>query len=48
VLYKCGWSPFDGHTFQSRIESTWVNGYLAWDGKQVRTPRGMRLRFKRR
>jgi dihydroorotase len=48
VLYKCGWSPFDGHTFQSRIESTWVNGYLAWDGKQVRTPRGVRLRFKRR
>lgn len=36
VMYKCGWSPFEGHQFASSIEATWVNGELAWDGSQVR------------
>ncbi len=26
LLYKCGWSPFEGHTFKSVIDSTFVNG----------------------
>lgn len=30
ILYKCGWSPFEGHTFRGKIESTLVNGNLAW------------------
>lgn len=48
VLSKCGWSPFEGTTFRSRIASTWVNGELAWDGeKLVGTPRGRRLEFAR-
>jgi dihydroorotase len=48
VLSKCGWSPFEGMTFRSRIASTWVNGQLAWDGaKLVGTPNGQRLRFTR-
>ncbi|HTM71414.1 MAG TPA: dihydroorotase, partial [Luteimonas sp.] len=48
VLSKCGWSPFEGMTFRSRIASTWVNGVLAWDGaKLVGTPNGQRLRFDR-
>ena len=48
VLSKCGWSPFEGTTFRSRIASTWVNGHLAWDGRQlVGGPRGMRLAFDR-
>lgn len=48
VLSKCGWSPFEGRTFRSRIASTWVNGALAWDGTQlVGTPGGMRLAFDR-
>ena len=48
VLSKCGWSPFEGRTFRSRIASTWVNGRLAWDGAQlVGEPRGMRLEFDR-
>jgi len=34
-LYKCGWTPFDGHTFQSAISATFVNGTLMYDGKQV-------------
>lgn len=25
-LYKCGWTPFDGHTFSAKIMATWVNG----------------------
>ncbi|MEH6415852.1 dihydroorotase [Pseudomonas sp. CGJS7] len=48
VLSKCGWSPFEGRTFRSRIASTWVNGVLAWDGaKLVGTPNGQRLAFDR-
>lgn len=30
VLYKCGWSPFEGTTFKSRITHTFVNGSLAY------------------
>ncbi|KLJ02086.1 dihydroorotase [Luteimonas sp. FCS-9] len=48
VLSKCGWSPFEGTTFRSRIASTWVNGRLAWDGTQlVGEPAGQRLAFAR-
>ena len=48
VLSKCGWSPFEGMTFRSRIASTWVNGLQVWDGsKLVGTPQGQRLRFAR-
>lgn len=48
VLSKCGWSPFEGMTFQSRIASTWVNGQLAWDGTHVvGEPAGQRLGFNR-
>ncbi|HEU4773753.1 MAG TPA: dihydroorotase, partial [Lysobacter sp.] len=43
VLSKCGWSPFEGRTFHSRIASTWVNGVLAWDGTRlVGSPQGQR------
>ncbi|MGQ0502175.1 MAG: dihydroorotase [Panacagrimonas sp.] len=45
VLYKVGWSPIEGVTLPGRIAATWVNGHLAWDGKQVSTPQGQRLRF---
>ena len=48
VLSKCGWSPFEGRTFHSRIASTWVNGVLAWDGERlVGGPTGQRLAFAR-
>jgi dihydroorotase len=48
VLSKCGWSPFEGTSFRSRIASTWVNGALAWDGAAlVGTPTGRRLEFAR-
>jgi dihydroorotase len=48
VLSKCGYSPFEGTTFHSRIAATWVNGRMAWNGEQlVGTPRGERLTFDR-
>ena len=48
VLSKCGWSPFEGSTFHSRIGRTWVNGVLAWDGNAlVGGPQGARLAFDR-
>jgi len=48
LLYKCGWSPFEGQRFRARVEKTWVNGRLVYsDGKVDRTSRGERLIFDR-
>jgi dihydroorotase len=45
LLYKCGWSPFEGHRFAASIAATWVNGALAWDGNKVLAPKGQRLQL---
>ncbi len=48
LLYKCGWSPFEGQTFRSRVLRTWVNGQVAYaEGQVDRTVRGMRALFNR-
>ena len=48
VLSKCGWSPFEGITFRSTVDATWVNGHLAWhDGKLDDRQLGQRLEFAR-
>lgn len=48
VLSKCGWSPFEGTRFSSRVAATFVNGELAWDGQRlVGEPQGRRLVFAR-
>ena len=48
VLYKCGWSPFEGQEFQSKVSRTWVNGNLVYDqGKLNNDTRGSRLLFNR-
>ncbi|MBP8823536.1 MAG: dihydroorotase [Flavobacteriales bacterium] len=48
ILYKCGWSPYEGQHFRSRVLRTWVNGQLAYaDGQVDRTVRGMRATFNR-
>jgi len=48
ILYKCGWSPFEGITFAASIHSTFVNGILAYaDGKIQATQAGQRLTFDR-
>ncbi len=31
ILYKCGWSPFEGVSFGSKVVRTFVNGHLAYD-----------------
>ena len=47
-LYKCGWSPFDGHTFESQITHTFVNGHLAYEnGKLSMERNAKRLTFER-
>lgn len=48
LLYKCGWSPFEGQRFGSRVVRTWVNGRAVFaDGAVDRSVRGQRLRFDR-
>lgn len=48
ILSKCGWSPFEGHTFSSTIVHTLVSGNLAYtDGKIVEVGTGHRLLFNR-
>ena len=48
LLYKCGWSPFEGVTFSNKIISTFVNGELVFDGEKiVSDQKGMRLLFNR-
>lgn len=48
ILYKCGWSPFEGVTFSSRITHTFVNGHLAYaHGSIDDSVRGKRLTFNR-
>ena len=47
VLSKCGWSPFEGRRFRSRIHATIVNGDVAYERAQVNdTVRGRRLAFR--
>jgi dihydroorotase len=48
LFYKCGWSPFEGETFHSKVEKTFVNGHLAYqDGVFDETSLGKRLEFSR-
>jgi len=48
LLYKCGWSPFEGTAFQSKISRTFVNGHLMYDqGKFNDTIKGKRITFNR-
>lgn len=48
ALYKCGWSPWEGHTFQSTVMGTLVNGELKyWQGQFADFTPGQRLTFDR-
>jgi dihydroorotase len=47
ILYKCGWSPFDGTRFDASVVQTWVNGNLVYDNGQFdESVRGQRLLFE--
>tara|TARA_B110000014_G_C20114674_1_gene588297 strand:+ start:1326 stop:2657 length:1332 start_codon:yes stop_codon:yes gene_type:complete len=48
VSYFCGWSPFEGDTFNSKIVSTFVNGNLVYsEGKILESNKGVQLEFNR-
>lgn len=48
LLYKCGWSPYEGTTFNASIAKTFVSGHLVYDnGVFNETKKGERLSFKR-
>jgi dihydroorotase len=46
ILYKCGWSAFEGYHFRSYVCKTWVNGNLVYDnGSFAEKNHGMMLLF---
>jgi dihydroorotase len=48
ILYKCGWSIFEGQQFQSQITHTFVNGHLAYqNGHFDESIKGKRMTFDR-
>ena len=49
VYSKCGWTPFAGFVFRSRVRATFVNGTLMYrDGEFLANEPAMALRFDRR
>jgi dihydroorotase len=48
VLYKCGWSPFEGTTFKSAVTHTFVNGTLVYNNGDISKEKvAKRLTFNR-
>ena len=48
ILYKCGWSPFEGTTFSSSVTHTFVNGVLMYhEGIFNDDVKGKRITFNR-
>lgn len=48
IYYKCGWSPFEGHTFPANITHTIVSGHLAYEnGQFFEEKKGERILFER-
>lgn len=46
ILYHCGWSPFEGTTFDNSVITTWVNGNKVYDNEHIdESVRGQRLIF---
>ncbi|MFZ9201448.1 MAG: dihydroorotase [Opitutales bacterium] len=47
LLYKCGWSPLEGHTFGCSVAMTVVNGNVAYEDGKLRpdAPMGRALEF---
>ncbi|MEN9399292.1 MAG: hypothetical protein RL632_393 [Bacteroidota bacterium] len=46
IIYQCGWSPFEGHTFPYRVSKTFVNGNLVYsNGSLIEHSLGERLLF---
>jgi dihydroorotase len=54
ILYKCGWSPFEGQAFHSRVAVTLVNGRPVYEWNEPEKQHlftegtsGMRLQYDR-
>lgn len=48
ILSKCGWSPLEGSTFRWKVEKTFANGHLIYNGESVdENYRGEALTFDR-
>jgi len=48
ILYKCGWSPFEGTTFRTKVVKTIINGTIVYDDGVINEDyRGQRLMFDR-
>ncbi len=48
IMSKCGWSPFEGETFDWAVEQTWVNGECVYrNGRINEEVRGKALKFNR-
>ncbi len=48
LLYRCGWSPFDGTTFSHKVTHTIVNGQIVYQNNRVSPDiKGQRLTFER-
>lgn len=48
LLYKCGWSPFENHTFNYKINTTIINGVSVYEnGKLNEISVGKRVEFER-
>jgi len=48
ILAKCGWSPFEGQEFSSKVTHTFISGHLAYkEGKFDESKKGERLTFNR-
>ncbi len=48
LLYKCGWSPFEGHEFKAAITHTFVNGSLVYENGHIHKEiKGEALTFNR-
>lgn len=47
IYQKCGWSPFEGHTFKGQVQSTIVSGHLAYhQGAFDESQFGQRMTFR--
>ena len=48
LLYQCKWSPFEGDTFDAKVQTTWVNGSCVYDnGVLIENKVSKRLTFNR-
>ena len=46
ILYKCGWSPFEGVEFSNKVVATYINGLLVFENDKIsESVKGKRISF---